>query len=374
MSAVAGLAPWLPPGEPAAQLAGRPVLLAHGTSDTITSPAETWAFVERARAVTEVAAVEVRDGDHPMLRRARLWHALAAEFARAALGLPAGNRVLAAAVTATAGPPHRAVNAWLPGAPACPGPARSACRLNPSGPGCNREGDGSSSRSEEDDDSPSARLVGLHLVSRRMQASLLALAVAAVALRVVLRWTPASGAYAVMFPLIVATAAATAVSMTIHSPLGETERVTGRWLPWLRLGTVLVMAGGACGALALGAVGGHLAIGVPGPAPRPGRTDRDRAAHRRAAGRGPELDRSADLPDSQQLPGPAGVDHAVAVAGPAAHDRARPSAPSWVSWPASPRSPCAAPASGPDQGSSTTAAPCVPCRSRDRAAAASASG
>ena len=79
---------------------------------------------------------------------------------------------------------------------------------------------------------------GLHMVSRRVPASLLALAVAAVALRVVLRWTPASGAYAVMFPLIVATAAATAMSMTTHSPLGETERVTGRWLPWLRLGTV----------------------------------------------------------------------------------------------------------------------------------------
>jgi len=102
VSAVAGLAPWLPPDEPADQLAGRPVLLAHGTSDGITSPAETWDFVERARAVTKVAAVEVRDGDHAMLRRARLWHAIAAEFARATLGLPAGDRVLAAAVTATA--------------------------------------------------------------------------------------------------------------------------------------------------------------------------------------------------------------------------------------------------------------------------------
>jgi pimeloyl-ACP methyl ester carboxylesterase len=99
VTAVAGLAPWLPPGEPVAQLAGRRVMLAHGTVDTITSPAETWAFVERARAVTPVAAVEVRDGDHPMLRRARLWHALAAEFARASLGLPAGP--LTAAVTST---------------------------------------------------------------------------------------------------------------------------------------------------------------------------------------------------------------------------------------------------------------------------------
>jgi pimeloyl-ACP methyl ester carboxylesterase len=103
VSAVAGLAPWLPPGESAAQLAGRRLLLAHSTADSITSPAETWAFVEQARAVTEVTAVEVRDGDHPMLRRARLWHAIAAEFARAALALPPGDAALAAAVTAADG-------------------------------------------------------------------------------------------------------------------------------------------------------------------------------------------------------------------------------------------------------------------------------
>ena len=107
VSAVAGLAPWLPPGEPVDQLAGRRVLLVHGTADGITSPAETWAYVERARAVTQVAAIELRDGDHPMLRRARLWHAIAAEFARAALGLPAGD--LAAAVTATAPDERRTV-------------------------------------------------------------------------------------------------------------------------------------------------------------------------------------------------------------------------------------------------------------------------
>ena len=103
VSAVAGLAPWLPPGEPAGQLVGRRVLLAHGTADSITSPAETWAFVERARAVTEVAAVEVRDGDHPMLRRARLWHAIGAEFARTALALPPADSAIAAALTETVG-------------------------------------------------------------------------------------------------------------------------------------------------------------------------------------------------------------------------------------------------------------------------------
>ena len=116
VSAVAGLAPWLPLGEPVEQLAGRWVLVAHGTADGITSPAETWAFVERARAVTEVAAIEVRDGDHPMLRRARLWHAIAAEFARAALDLPAGCGAtatgalsVAAAVATTAHRPPRTI-------------------------------------------------------------------------------------------------------------------------------------------------------------------------------------------------------------------------------------------------------------------------
>jgi hypothetical protein len=107
VSAVAGLAPWLPLGEPADQLARRRVLLAHGTVDTITSPAETWAFVERARQVTKVTAIEVRDGDHPMLRRARLWHAIAAEFARSAIAprtaSAASTGDVAAAVTATAG-------------------------------------------------------------------------------------------------------------------------------------------------------------------------------------------------------------------------------------------------------------------------------
>jgi dienelactone hydrolase len=103
VTAVAGLAPWLPPGELVGQLAGRRVLLAHGSADSITSPAETWAFLERAREVTEVSAVEVRDGDHAMLRRARLWHAIAAEFARAALALPPGDSALAATVTATSG-------------------------------------------------------------------------------------------------------------------------------------------------------------------------------------------------------------------------------------------------------------------------------
>jgi dienelactone hydrolase len=99
--AVAGLAPWLPPGEPASQLAGRRVLLAHGSADHVTGPGDTWAYAGRARAVTSVITVEIRGGDHPMLYRAHLWHAIAAEFARLSFGLPAGSGPAAAAVRAT---------------------------------------------------------------------------------------------------------------------------------------------------------------------------------------------------------------------------------------------------------------------------------
>ncbi len=85
VTAVAGLAPWVPPDEPVDQLAGRRILLVHASSDHICRPAETWAYAERARSAGEVATIEVRHGDHGMLRRARLWHAVAAEFARVSL-------------------------------------------------------------------------------------------------------------------------------------------------------------------------------------------------------------------------------------------------------------------------------------------------
>jgi len=100
--AVAGLAPWLPPGEPAGQLARRRVLLAHGSADRITRPADTWAFAERARAVSDVTVIEIRGGDHPLIRRAPLWHAIAAEFTRVSFGLPAGGGEAASALGAAA--------------------------------------------------------------------------------------------------------------------------------------------------------------------------------------------------------------------------------------------------------------------------------
>ena len=109
VTAVAGLAPWLPLGEPVSQLAGRRVLLAHGTADRITSPQETWAYAGRAREVAEVAVIEVRDGEHTMLRRAALWHEIAADFCRLALHLPTDPTDVSAAVAWHPGDPPRAV-------------------------------------------------------------------------------------------------------------------------------------------------------------------------------------------------------------------------------------------------------------------------
>src|SRR5260370_39711349 len=88
----------------------------------------------------------------------------------------------------------------------------------------------------------SLRLTRLHLASRRVPASLLALAAVAAALRIGLHWTPAAGSDSVMFPLTVAAAAAAVVSVTTRSPIGEPERAHGRRAPPLRLARGLAHA------------------------------------------------------------------------------------------------------------------------------------
>jgi len=99
--AVAALAPWIPPGEPVAQLASRRVLLAHGDRDTITKPRDTWAYAERACEVTQTTAIQVRADQHAMLRRAHLWHSLTAEFARTSFCAPTPEHRLSTALRDT---------------------------------------------------------------------------------------------------------------------------------------------------------------------------------------------------------------------------------------------------------------------------------
>jgi hypothetical protein len=108
---------------------------------------------------------------------------------------------------------------------------------------------------------PAIRLVWLYVVSRRVPAAVATIAVCAVGLRLALigHWD----AYgALQLPLVVEAASAAAITVSTASPLGEPERVTGRWLPWLRLGGTVALTAFAVGALAAGAVGGHLAGGT----------------------------------------------------------------------------------------------------------------
>jgi hypothetical protein len=108
------------------------------------------------------------------------------------------------------------------------------------------------------------RLIRLYLGSRRGLACLLVLAGCALALRTSLHWLPRTGVYSRQIPLIIEAGAAAAIGVTVRSPFGEPERVTGRWLPMLRLGASLALAGAAFGALAAGSAPGHLAGGILG--------------------------------------------------------------------------------------------------------------
>lgn len=86
VSTVVGLAPWIEPGDPYAQVAGRHVLVVHGELDRTTSPAASAAWTAQARTVAASASyVSIRRERHAMLRRAALWHAVATTYVLAAL-------------------------------------------------------------------------------------------------------------------------------------------------------------------------------------------------------------------------------------------------------------------------------------------------
>src|ERR1700734_2841690 len=109
-----------------------------------------------------------------------------------------------------------------------------------------------------------APLVRRHLASRRVLTCLLALAAAALLLRTALHWSPHGGLGAQQLPLTVEAGAAAVIGVTTRSPFGEPERATGRWLPFLRLGTTVALTGAAVAALAAGSAAAHLAGGTLG--------------------------------------------------------------------------------------------------------------
>ena len=105
------------------------------------------------------------------------------------------------------------------------------------------------------------RLLRLHAASRRVPAAIAVIAACAIALRIALigHWDSYG---ALQLPLVFEAGSAVAITITTASPIGEPERVTGRWLPFLRLATALALTAAAAGALAAAGTGAHLAGGT----------------------------------------------------------------------------------------------------------------
>jgi pimeloyl-ACP methyl ester carboxylesterase len=85
---VVAVAPWLPPNEPNAGLAGKPFAAAHGRSDKITSFQQTRAFCRNAEGVA--SSVELHDmgrAGHYMLRNISSWNRFAVSRSLAQLGV-----------------------------------------------------------------------------------------------------------------------------------------------------------------------------------------------------------------------------------------------------------------------------------------------
>lgn len=138
VAGVACLAPWLPAEQDVDTLAGRPVLIIHGSADRSEAPAD-WSreFAVRARgAGVSVARFEVPGAGHLLMRRVSDWAALTTTFTLAAAGLaplppvvqratdPAADLCLPLPTAPELGVERRApVGQWL----------RSAARRSPPG-------------------------------------------------------------------------------------------------------------------------------------------------------------------------------------------------------------------------------------------------
>lgn len=81
VQAVVALAPWLTGDTPVDSVAGRRVLIVHGTADRWTSPVNSLAYARRAERVAEsVDYVSLTGAGHFMFRRVGLWNSLANGF------------------------------------------------------------------------------------------------------------------------------------------------------------------------------------------------------------------------------------------------------------------------------------------------------
>ncbi|MGH2926723.1 MAG: hypothetical protein ACRDL8_00800 [Solirubrobacteraceae bacterium] len=102
----------------------------------------------------------------------------------------------------------------------------------------------------------------LHLESRRVPAALCAFVGCGLAFQATLRWYGDSGSLGQQIPPIFEAAVAAIVAVSTRSPIGEPERASGRWLPFLRLGTAVALSAAGFAALAAGAAATDLVGGM----------------------------------------------------------------------------------------------------------------
>ncbi|MDR7081396.1 pimeloyl-ACP methyl ester carboxylesterase [Arthrobacter ginsengisoli] len=94
VQAVVALAPWLDAKTPVKPLAGRRILIVHGTGDRWTSPANSLAYARRAHGVAEsVEYVALKGAGHFMVRRVGLWNSLANGFILEAFARSTGREL-----------------------------------------------------------------------------------------------------------------------------------------------------------------------------------------------------------------------------------------------------------------------------------------
>jgi len=111
---------------------------------------------------------------------------------------------------------------------------------------------------------PGLRMTWLFLASRRTPATLAALALLGLTLRAALVWhwtLGSNGSATQAVPVLIEAGAAAVIAVSTYSPIGEPERATGRWLPYLRLGVAVALTAAAVGALAAAAAAAGLSGG-----------------------------------------------------------------------------------------------------------------
>lgn len=87
VAGICALAPWCEKADPVEQLAGKTVLIAHGSADRVTIPKYSRRYADRAAAAgARVGYLLLKGEMHAMVFRWRTWHRIASGFALAMLG------------------------------------------------------------------------------------------------------------------------------------------------------------------------------------------------------------------------------------------------------------------------------------------------